>query len=155
MGEIRNVTMPFIDVTAGVLLALFLSVQPQPAKDCDCVCIDPKVLEAVPSIYPDVALLAEVEGEVIIKVIVDKDGKVTEIEVIKGVPSLYIPAEKAARQWKFTAAKESDAKADKKRTALLTFVFRLMPDFTPSKEIGDLFVPPYTMEMRRWRPEPL
>jgi TonB family protein len=134
---------------AGFLLALFLAVEPQPTTaESDCPS-DPEVLQATPSVYPEGAVGAGLQGEVIIRVNVDANGKVTDTEVLKGEELLSAPAEKAAREWKFAPAEKAVGKPAGIRTAFLTFLFRIMPEDTPSKEIGNIFVPPHTMAMRR------
>lgn len=63
---------------------------------------EPKRLRIDPPVYPDVALAAGIEGTVIVRVLVAKDGKVKDVIVIDGPEPLRDAAKKCARTsvWK-------------------------------------------------------
>ena len=52
-------------------------------------------------IYPEVARLARVEGTVILEAVLDTDGRVTQLKVIRSVPLLDQAALNAVRQWRY------------------------------------------------------
>jgi TonB family protein len=60
-----------------------------------------KVLNEVKAEYPKEALLAHIQGEVILDVTIAKDGTVADAKVVKGIPELNKAATDAARKWKF------------------------------------------------------
>lgn len=60
--------------------------------------------------YPDLARRAGIEGQAVIKALVDIDGSVMEVQILKssGNQMLDEAALAAARQWKFSPAKQRD-----------------------------------------------
>jgi TonB family protein len=56
----------------------------------------------VTPVYPELAILARVEGEVILIVSVDEEGNVTDVRVSKGHPFLNDMAVNAVSKWKYT-----------------------------------------------------
>jgi TonB family protein len=65
----------------------------------------PKILRVIKPIYPPVALRAGLKGTVILRVSVSEAGRVTDIEVLKGVPGgLTDSAVQAVRSWRFEPA---------------------------------------------------
>jgi protein TonB len=62
----------------------------------------PVVTHRVEPVYPDVARKAHVNGIVIVEAIINKDGEVEQVKVVKGLPfGLSEAAEQAVKQWKF------------------------------------------------------
>lgn len=65
----------------------------------------PKVIRRVPAVYPEVALLANLEGTVYVKLWVDKEGKPRDATVVKSDADIFNEAAlAAARQFVFTPA---------------------------------------------------
>ena len=60
---------------------------------------------SVPPVYPDVARKAGVEGDVILRIYVSSDGRVTGLKVLDGPPILVRAAVEAVQQWKYHALK--------------------------------------------------
>jgi TonB family protein len=60
-----------------------------------------KIKDAAP-VYPPIALQARVQGVVIVEVIIDTQGRVSEAKVIRSIPLLDQAALDAVRQWRFT-----------------------------------------------------
>lgn len=60
--------------------------------------------------YPDLARRAGIEGQTVVKALVDIDGSVMDVQVLKssGNQMLDEAALAAARQWKFSPAKQRD-----------------------------------------------
>jgi len=54
--------------------------------------------------YPDIAREAQLEGDVLLRVLVGKDGRVLDVHVDASVPMLDLAAIEAARQWVFKPA---------------------------------------------------
>ncbi|HHS50914.1 MAG TPA: energy transducer TonB [candidate division Zixibacteria bacterium] len=70
----------------------------------------PKPVKEVRPRYPQLAERAQVEGVVLVQVVIGLDGKVEHAEVIQARPEGFFEeaALDAARQWEFTPAKQRD-----------------------------------------------
>jgi TonB family protein len=66
--------------------------------------IPPMAVRSVEPEYPDLARLAGVEGRVVLKALVGRDGTVQEVLVVSGPSLLVEPAVRAFQQWKFRPA---------------------------------------------------
>jgi protein TonB len=51
--------------------------------------------------YPDIARSARVDGTVILEAVVDANGSVTQLRVVRSVPLLDRAALDAVRQWRY------------------------------------------------------
>ena len=60
-----------------------------------------KIVDARP-VYPEVARTARVQGTVILEAVLDTNGRVTQLKVIRSVPLLDQAALDAVRQWRYT-----------------------------------------------------
>jgi protein TonB len=62
----------------------------------------PISVKRVEPLYPDIARKARIEGIVILETIIDRDGNVTDVRVLKGLPlGLDQSAVEAVKRWKF------------------------------------------------------
>ncbi len=61
-----------------------------------------KLIRRVDPVYPQMARIARVSGTVILQVIVDEEGNVSEVKVLQGNPLLTDEAVRAVRQWKYS-----------------------------------------------------
>ena len=62
----------------------------------------PVVVKRVEPIYNELARHAKTSGVVVLEAVIDKNGNVDKVKVIKGLPlGLSQSAEDAVRQWKF------------------------------------------------------
>lgn len=61
----------------------------------------PRVVATVDANYPPTSIAG---GTVVLQVAVSESGAITEIEVVRDIPSLTVAAERAVRQWKFAPA---------------------------------------------------
>lgn len=64
----------------------------------------PVAITQVKPVYPDLAREAGVDGTVMLRVLVGKDGRVMDVHVDRSIPMLDGAAVAAARQWVFTPA---------------------------------------------------
>lgn len=71
--------------------------------------VKPELVGYVEPEYPDLARRAEIEGTVTIEVVVDTTGRVASAKIAKSLHQLCDDAAlKAARQWRFSPAKQRD-----------------------------------------------
>jgi len=70
--------------------------------------IQPKPLESIIPLYPKEAMEKDIEGTVILKCYIDKTGNVTDIEILKGIPSLNDSAKEAVQNVRFSPAKKGN-----------------------------------------------
>ena len=79
--------------------------EPVPGRN-DWVYYDepPTAITQVKPVYPDIAREAGVDGTVMLRVLVGKDGRVMDVHVDRSIPMLDGAAVSAARQWVFTPA---------------------------------------------------
>jgi protein TonB len=62
----------------------------------------PALLHRVAPVYPDLAVRAHVEGVVILEAIVDRDGHIEDVRVLRSMPLLNAAALAAVRQWRYS-----------------------------------------------------
>ncbi len=98
------------------------------------------VKEAFAPQYPRVALAAQVQGPVRIKVTVAYDGSVGKAEALSGSPMLVPLVLEAAKKWKFEPGREQAAE--------LEFQFQALPNTAPKDEVGAVYKPPVTVLVR-------
>ena len=80
----------------AVVLALGLALA-MPARAADVHAVKSRV----PSVYPEIAKRMKIEGQVMVEVKVDADGKVNEVKTVSGNRILSSAAEEAIRHWRF------------------------------------------------------
>lgn len=66
---------------------------------------DPVPIFAPKPVYPDLALQAQVEGTVVVRALVRRDGRVGETRIERGVPLLNDAAVAAVSRWTFAPAR--------------------------------------------------
>ena len=76
---------------------------------------------SVAPIYPDVARQAGIEGEVILRVYVTSDGRVSDIKVLDGPPVLARAAVQAVQQWRYQAPRMGGRPANVVTTLVVSF----------------------------------
>ena len=60
-----------------------------------------KLIKEVPPKYPPEASTKQIEGVVVVRIVVGKNGKVTSAKALSGPPELYEASVEAAKQWQF------------------------------------------------------
>jgi protein TonB len=63
---------------------------------------EPTKLKSVPPVYPDAAVVARMEGVVILECLINPQGRVAEVKVLRGAPLLEEAAVEAVKQWVYT-----------------------------------------------------
>jgi protein TonB len=62
----------------------------------------PALIRRVEAVYPDLAKKASVQGTVILEAIVDENGEVQNVKVLRSIPLLDKAAIEAVRQWRYS-----------------------------------------------------
>lgn len=87
--------------TTGVLPGLPIEIEP--VEDTfEIVSEYPVVAKQVEPVYPRLAVQAQIEGKVYVRVLVGKDGRVKAAEIFNGPEVFHDAALEAAKQWVFT-----------------------------------------------------
>jgi protein TonB len=63
---------------------------------------EPALVHRVEPVYPGVAVSANIEGTVILECIVDEEGKVESVKVLRSVSVLDRAAVDAVKQWRYS-----------------------------------------------------
>jgi len=85
----------------------------------------PVALTRVEPAYPDVARRAGIEGTVELEVSIDASGKVTDVEVARGLPlGLSEAAAEAVRRWTWRPARSAAGPVASRKTVRVQFVLR-------------------------------
>ena len=63
--------------------------------------VQQKRIRDVAPIYPDMAKQAGVQGAVQLAIVIDRQGRVSDIRVVQGHPLLISAAIEAVKQWEF------------------------------------------------------
>ncbi len=102
------------------------------------------VVSAFAPVYPVVALALDLQGDFLVDVEIDRNGKVVSSKAVEGTHKLMRKlVELTAERWRFAA----DQNVEKRRYAQLTFTFRHMPE-AKSIDALTVFYPPYKVEVR-------
>jgi len=90
IGHVSNLAVPKLSLPAG----------PKRIRISQGVTKGQLVYRKEPA-YPPLALMARVQGEVLLRAIVSKDGSIKELEVVSGNPMLNPTAIAAVQQWRY------------------------------------------------------
>ena len=86
--------------------------------------VKPKVVKQVEPQYPELARKAGIEGRVFVKVLVNEQGRVDSVVVLKATNPIFIkPAIAAAKQFVFTPGRQRDKPV--KVWVAIPFIFKL------------------------------
>lgn len=90
------------------------------------ISIEPAVVvEKVDPPYPEVAVRAQVEGSVVLDIGIDETGRVTDVQVTRGLPfGLSEAAADAVRKWKYRPARSPDGPIPSRKTVRILFTLR-------------------------------
>ena len=78
-------------------------------------------------VYPPLARQARIQGNVVLHVIIDKDGNVEQIEVVSGHPLLVQAAVDAVRQWRYKQTLLNGTPVEVDTTITVTFTMGDLP----------------------------
>lgn len=105
-------------------VALFAVVEISAQNACKMKYTKPFVVSAPKPPYPPKAIAEKIEGDVLIDVLIDASGNVTQAIFVSGNDLLKNAAMASARGWKFDKTETEDSV----RSVRLTFSFFLNPD---------------------------
>jgi TonB family protein len=97
------------------------------------------LLAAIPPLYPRAARAAHVQGVVILKAIVSKEGQINDLQVISGPPMLVGAAVDAVRRWRYKPFLLNGAPTEVETTINVNFTFD--PPAAPSMPATESPVP--------------
>jgi TonB family protein len=80
-----------------------------------------RIVDRVEPEYPDAAKAHHVQGTVVLDVLVDRDGRVQRLSVVRGYPRLADAATDAVRQWRFEPMIRNGRPASFETNITLTF----------------------------------
>lgn len=81
----------------------------------------PTLLRRVEPIYPALAAHARVQGTVILEAMVDEQGQVQQVKVLRSIPLLDVAALEAVRQWRYSPVILNGRPVSFVLTVVLTF----------------------------------
>jgi TonB family protein len=123
--------------TLVLLEPAVLNAQEQPlAAGSDGVPI-PKKQKHVQPVYPQEALEQGLRGIVILDLVIDTEGRVAEMHIIRSIPGLDEAALAAARQWRYEPVKVDGRPVSVRVTVPITFALKL-PEVTRDRGIPEI-----------------
>ena len=81
-----------------------------------------KIISQPQPVYPALARQARIQGDVVLHAIIGKDGRVNELQVISGHPSLVKAAFDSVKQWRYQPTLLNDQPVEVDTTITVTFV---------------------------------
>jgi protein TonB len=88
----------------------------------------PALLHRVNPTYPEIAIQAHVQGTVILEAVVDEDGRVQNLRVLRSIPLLDKAAIAAVEQWRYSPVILNGKPVPFVLTVVLTFSFPDKPE---------------------------
>jgi TonB family protein len=79
------------------------------------------LITKIPPVYPPAAKARSVEGVVVLRLLIDKEGGVKRVEVLQGDPLLVQAARDAVQQWRYKPSTIGGAPAEAEISASVTF----------------------------------
>jgi len=134
MRSLRSALVPLALLLLGPGL---LCGQEQPlAAGSDGVPV-PKKKKHVQPVYPKEALAKGIRGIVILDLVIDTDGQVAEMHIIRSIPGLDEAALAAAGQWRYDPVKVDGRPVSVRLTVPITFALKL-PELSRDRGIPEI-----------------
>jgi periplasmic protein TonB len=113
-------------VVGGVVGGLPETAPPPPPRVVRVggVVREPRKVKDVPPVYPRVALEARLQGMVILECVISPQGRVENVKVLRGVPTLDEAAVAAVRQWAYTPTLVDGVPTSVVMTVTVNFLLR-------------------------------
>ncbi len=84
----------------------------------------PRKIKDVPTVYPDAALQARIQGVVVLECTISANGRVEDVHVVQGRPPLDAAAIEAVRKWVYTPTLVDGVPVRVLMNVTVTFVLR-------------------------------
>ena len=81
-----------------------------------------KLISRVQPAYPQLAIQARIQGNVVLHAIIGRDGRVSELQVLSGHPLLVSAAVEAVRQWRYSPTLLNGQAVEVETTITVSFV---------------------------------
>ena len=81
-----------------------------------------KLISRVQPAYPQLAIQARIQGNVVLHAIIGRDGQVSELQVLSGHPLLVSAAVEAVRQWRYSPTLLNGQAVEVETTITVSFV---------------------------------
>jgi TonB family protein len=85
---------------------------------------EPRKLRHVAPVYPPLALVSHTQGRVVLDCVIDEDGRVSSVTVLRGHPLLESAAVEAVRQWRYTPTLLNGVRVSVLLTVTVDFTLR-------------------------------
>lgn len=136
MKPLRVLTLVWLALLLGAVPALVGAQEEPLAAGSDNVPV-PKKKKHVQPVYPREALAEGIRGIVILDLVIDTQGRVSETHIIRSIPGLDEAALVAARQWVYDPVKVDGRLVSVRLTVPITFALKL-PDVDRAPGIPEL-----------------
>jgi TonB family protein len=130
--------MKAFNLSAGILVCLFLPLPCLSAQNAPPTAVpEPEarqhITQKVDPVYPPIARAAQVQGEVVLSVVIGADGNISSEKASSGPPMLLQAALDAVKKWQFTPFMLNGNSISVATT--LTIPFHLdIPELTPEQD---------------------
>ncbi|MBK8316560.1 MAG: energy transducer TonB [Acidobacteria bacterium] len=102
------------------------------------------VVKFIAPLYPPIAAAARIEGNVIVELVIDSEGKVNSGSAVEGPILLRKASEEAAMRWEFSKS----PRQVKERKSRLTFRYILIQPNSGKQDVKPVFKAPSLVEIR-------
>jgi protein TonB len=85
---------------------------------------EPRKIKDVPPVYPELAKRARIQGVVILECVINPQGRVENVKVLRGLATLDEPAVEAVRQWTYTPTLVDGVPTSVVMTVTVNFLLR-------------------------------
>ena len=96
-GQLNGVIGGIVNSSANIPVATLVPKRIRVSQGV----IQGQCIRKVEPTYPKIALHARIQGQVLLKAVIDKNGEVTELQVVGGHPMLIPAALEAVKQWRY------------------------------------------------------
>lgn len=137
MELVKRARVAFVSAVLAVVVASpSPQAQEQPLIAGEAGVPIPKRTKMVKVVYPPEAQANGIRGIVILDLTIDKNGKVTAVDVVRSIPGLDDAAIEAVKQWEYEPAKVGGKPAAVKLTVPITFLMPV-PEITRQEGIPE------------------